>query len=323
MAAQSKTPSLNRCVVVVNPSSTHYVRGQRFIEQLRNHFEVDRFEVIEISKRDYQDEHRLLDRLSGKLGDQTLLGVAGGDGTVSLIVNLLLTCPGLSAAARRTVILPLWGGNANDLAYMVNGPFWKAKLPQLLQQGRVVPIRPLAVTVKHDGQTDIKLAVCYASFGASANAARNVSRPAHRYRPIYRLTGARLATDFASVTRSLLSSKAFLSETNGRTQPLYDLILINGSRIARVNRVGSGNLTEPTFYMIRVQRKHPIVGLYLAHIARGAAFRHATQTQLTFSLRQATWAQWDGEAQLVAADSEINVQSYDQPFYVLSTKLKV
>lgn len=312
----------NRCIVVINPSSTHYNRGQRFIEQLRDHFPPNEFEVIEISRQEYKDGQRLLKKLVGRLGPRTLLGIAGGDGTVSLTVNLLLTSPELSAAARRTAILPLWGGNANDLAYMVNGPFWKANMSHLVERGRIATVRPLVVTIKHGDQTNTKLAVCYTSFGASANAARNVSRPAHRHRPIYRLTGTRFATDLASVTRSVLASKPFLSEVDGRLQPLYDLILLNGSRWARVNRVGPGNIAEPTFYMIKIQRKHPVLALYLAHVARGAAFRHATQTQLTFAVRQAIWTQWDGETQLVAADSIIDIRVYDQPVYVLSTKLK-
>lgn len=317
----SRKPALDRCVVVVNSGSTHYARGLRFVEQLSEYFPAERLKLVEVSETEYRDGRRLIGKLKDKLDARTLLAIAAGDGTISLIINLLLNDSALEPAARQAVILPLWGGNANDLAYMVNGSVRKASIKNLLERGRVVPIRPLRVTIKQGGHSATKLAVCYASFGASAHAARNVSRPAHRHRAIYRLTGARMATDMASIARSFTISRPFLSEFNGRLQPLYDLVLINGSRLAKINRVGPGHIAEPTFYAVRLRHKYPAFALYLAHIARGVAFRHATQTELSFTVRQATWAQLDGEAQPIEADTLVSVKPNHQPFYVLTTKL--
>src|SRR6185437_8881055 len=98
-------------------------------------------------------------------------GIAAGDGTVNLIVDLLLHDPALTTEQRQTPILPLWGGNANDLANMLNGAATRSKLRRLLQHGHVVSIRPIICTLSTPGGSrQVYAAACYASFGASAYA---------------------------------------------------------------------------------------------------------------------------------------------------------
>ncbi len=87
------TSQFNRCVVLVNPASTHYKRGLRYIEQLRDFFPADKLHLIETSEQDFNSPGQLINKLSDKLDEKTLLGLAAGDGTISLLINIILTSP--------------------------------------------------------------------------------------------------------------------------------------------------------------------------------------------------------------------------------------
>ena len=314
-----------RCVVIVNSSSTHSARGQRYIKQLRKLFPADQLEIVN-SPKDRKKNIQLVVRLSRQLDEHSLLCIAGGDGTVSTIINILLTNPEVSTKARRAVILPLWGGNANDLAHMANGSLHLTRLERLIAKARVVPIHPLAVTMQHKKNRHTKLAICYVSFGASAYAAHLISRPSHRNKRLYRWSGTRFIVEMISASRALLQAETFTSRLDGVNKPLYDLLLINGSRIAKVNRVPI-SIVDDDFYELLLPRKYPFILAYTIRLFQGFALkgfslRQLTRTERELTVSEVTWSQIDGEAERVPGDTEITVRHHEQPFYILSTKLK-
>ena len=310
----------DRCVVIVNPASSNYDRGQRLIRQLAEIFPGNRFETIEMRYNDYERPSWLITRLNAAIEKNTLLAIAGGDGTVNLIVDTLLRSSAISKAARESVILPLWAGNANDLAHMANGNP-PASIDSIIKSGIVSRIYPLAVTTLHASKYKTKLAVNYVSLGASAYASARISKASHRGKRIYRLPGARNLTDMASVTRAFIGAPTFESNINGTQRPIYDLAMINGSRIAKVNRVPI-NLTDKKFYEILVVRKHPVLISYLVQILRGISVERHTHSERTLTVNETTWAQIDGEALQIPGNTEISVRPYDHSFLLLSTKLK-
>jgi diacylglycerol kinase family enzyme len=309
----------SRCVIVVNPVSSNYDRGQRLIRQLTTIFPGNQLEIIEMRHTDYERPSWLITRLNAAIDKSTLLAIAGGDGTNNLIVDTILRSSAVSEAAQNVVILPLWAGNANDLAHMANGNPPNS-IESIIQNGLAIPIYPLSVTTKHASKTNIRLAVCYVSLGASAYASARISNPSHRSRRVYRLPGGRMLTEMASVTRAFIGAPTFDSTINDRRRRIYDIAMINGSRIAKVNRIPI-KLTDRKFYEILVDRKHPFIVSYFIQIVRGISVERRTRTERILTLNEATWAQVDGEALQIPRQTEITVKHYNQPFYLLSTKL--
>lgn len=310
--------SFERCVVVVNPASTNYARGQRLIKQLSSLFPKDKFEVIELGISDYDRPSWLITRLNASIGRKTLLAIAGGDGTNNLIIDLLLRSSAISEIARKAVVLPLWAGNANDLAHMANGgPPSVIKL--IIEHGTATRVYPLAVYTRRANRTSVRLAVCYVSLGASAYASARMSSPSHRRRRVYRVPGMRILSEMASVTRAFIGAATFESSINGQQRRIYDIVMINGSRMAKVNRFPV-KITDKNFHEILVVRKHPLIVSYFVQIIRGIAVERRTHTERTLIVNEPTWAQIDGEALQIPSDTHVTVRHYTKSFYLLQTK---
>jgi hypothetical protein len=300
-----KKHPFEHCVVVVNPVSSNYDRGQRLIRQLATIFPSNKLDIIEMRHTDYERPSWLITRLNATIGTKTLLAIAGGDGTNNLVIDTLLRSAAVSEIARNVVILPLWAGNANDLAHMANGNP-PASIESILNKGETIPIYPLAVTTRRATKTSIKLAVCYVSLGASAYASARIGDASHRSRRVYRLPGGRILSEMASVTRAFIGAPTFESTVGGKRRRIYDIAMINGSRIAKVNRIPI-KLTDSNFY----------------EIVRGISVERRTRTKRELTLNETTWAQIDGEALQIPRDTDIVVERYDSSFNLLSTKLSV
>ena len=315
----SKKHTFKRCVVIINPVSSNTTRGRRYIRQLADMFPAKHFEMLEVSNHDYVRPSWLITRLNAALDKDTLLAIAGGDGTNNLIVDTLLRSSSLSKVARKVTILPLWAGNANDLAHMANGAP-PSNIASVIKTGSIVKIYPLAVTTKHAYKSTTKLAICYVSLGASGYVSARISHPSHRRKRLYRLPGGRNLTDVASVTRGFIGASTFESTINDTKRRIYDVAMINGSRMAKVNWIPI-KLTDKNFYEILIVRKHPLIVSYFVQLMRGISVERRTHTERSLSISEPTWAQIDGEPVQIPGDTDINVKPYDQPFYLLSTKL--
>ncbi len=309
-----------RLVIVVNPSSSNYDRGQRYIHELTSIFPAKQLIIIELRQSDYDRPSWLISRLSQALrGSRCLLAIAGGDGTDNLIIEALLNSPAISPLARGTVILPLWAGNANDLAHMINGNP-PSSIQSLLETATVHYVHPLEVTLLNRGKTTTRLAACYMSVGASAYASMRISNPAHRRRRLYRFPGGRNLTDVASVSRAFLGAPTFSATIDDFKRPIYDIAAINGPRIAKLSRIPI-SLTDQRFYEIIVGRRHPLLLSYIVQIARGASVQRGPTDRLSFRVNEPTWAQINGEPLRIPAHTTITIRPHTQAFSILSTKL--
>src|ERR1700754_3107995 len=110
------TERFSSILVFMNPKSTHAAAAQRRIAEIERLMPGTPIAVIETSSEGHAGNQKLVQAHAKKLGPDTLLCIAAGDGTISQIIEAILMSKGLSGKARKTVILPLWGGNANDLA---------------------------------------------------------------------------------------------------------------------------------------------------------------------------------------------------------------
>jgi hypothetical protein len=313
----SSVYGFQRCVVVVNPVSSNYDRGQRFIRQLADLFN-NQLEIIEMRHTDYERPSWLITRLNAVLDDTSLLAIAGGDGTHNLIIDTLLRSNAITDAAQSVAVLPLWAGNANDLAHMANGNP-PASIETILKKARPIAVHPLAVTTTRRNKTATRLAVCYVSLGASAYVSARMNRPGYRSRRVYRLPGGRRLSEMASVFRALVGAPTFESSIDGTRQRIYDLVMINGSRIAKVNRTPV-KLNDANFYEILVARKHPLFVPYLIQINHRISIEQRTKRQ-ELLINETTWGQIDGEPLQIPGDTAIMVEPYKRSFKLLTTKL--
>lgn len=315
----NKPHNFKRCVVVVNPTSSNYDRGQRLIRQLAELFPGNNLDIIEMRENDYERPSWLITRLNAAIDTKTLLAIAGGDGTNNLVIDTLLRSSAISPAARNVIVLPLWAGNANDLAHMANGNPPHA-IGTLLEKGVVSAVHPLSVTTQHAGKTNTKLAVCYVSIGASAYVSARISNPSHRRKRIYHWRGGRNLIDMASLTRAFIGAATFESSMDGTRRRIYDLVIINGPRMAKVSRIPV-KLTDKNFYEMLVVRKHPLILSYALQIIRGIAVERRTHTERTLTVNDSTWAQIDGEPLQIPGQTDITIKPYEQSFHLLSTRL--
>src|SRR4051812_34039 len=132
----------DRCVIITNTTGTNYRRARRLAKKNKKYFTSDQVDVIEVTSGQNTPADKIVEDVIKTVDEKTLVCIGGGDGSISMFINRLLLTPGLSKTARQAVILPLWGGNANDLAYMANGTAYAVNIRRILSRGRIVKVHP-------------------------------------------------------------------------------------------------------------------------------------------------------------------------------------
>ncbi len=321
-SATTNTIPFDTCIIVYNPRSTQAEQTLQRIESLSKLFPKDAITLLEI--RPNADANRTLLRNEvARLGSRTLLAVGGGDGTANFVVDVLLGDPHLTPEQRRAAVLPLWGGNGNDLAHMLNGSPGRLPLNTLLQTGKSVAVYPLRCIITTEDKAVQRTAICYASFGASAFAAHQLESMRGTRPFFHRLGLAKFIHELGLVWRAMLRAPRFLVLDTTSPRPIYDRLFINGSRFAKVSGVPL-QLTDKQFCAITVEQKRAsAVAYHLAELLRRHPEHYIVQNGQTidFTLYEAAWAQIDGEIVHLPAGSSVSVQQAEQPFYALSTLL--
>lgn len=309
-------------VVIRNPVSTDAHKTRQRIDVLQRLLPSSDLHTIETVAGGVAANSALLRQHEKLLGPRTLLCIAAGDGTIHLILNSLLHDERLSQSAKSTPILPLWCGNANDLAYMLNGAWSPRRLRNILNRGSIVQIKPLECTMRNvHGHEQRFVASSYASFGASAFASQELERVIPRGSPTRRFVVSRFGQEVFAALRALVQAPTFTITAHGHTSIIFERTYLNGSRFAKVIGIPL-RLTDEKFHRQTIEHKH-IVTLFLniiglmtdRHIAKRAI------THDTFTIHDTVWAQYDGETVRLASGTEVTIAVSDQPFYALSLRL--
>lgn len=310
-------------LIIWNPASTNSLRINSRLRELYSIFDPDNIIAVETSPKGREANRKLLLEHKSKLGPKTLVCIGAGDGTVNLVIETLLSDPVLNDKMRHSVILPLWGGNANDLGNMLNGYSIFARLSEVFRLGKPVAIKPLKVSLKHDHKTTIRIAACYASFGATAYAAHRINNPPHRSNSLRKIPVLRVFREMYTVSKAFIDVPTFtISEKNStKKSKMYEYAFINGSRIAKMERMPV-KLTENKFLVGKIYEKQLIVVLYVLQILRKRKGGYLTGEKQRFTIRQATWMQLDGEVFEVKPGTEVTVELNDQPFQAISRRLQ-
>ncbi len=314
-----------RLVILSNPASTGAVLSGELATQLKTLFGAHNTTEVATNKPPENACKSLISQ-ARLLGPGTLLAVGGGDGTVNQVLNTLLQHPELSDAARQTVVLPLWGGNANDLAYMLNGAAAKVDIAAIVRRGNVSKVYPIAMICSqpqdetNDKEPQTQLASNYISFGASAAAAQAINRKDHRSSRLHNIPGGRLAQELLTITRAMVRTPRFRIREDGDTFRVYERAFINGPRFAKVERVAL-DLAEPQFSVATVERKR--TSSLIIHTLRLADRRYRsemTATKARFVLLDPVLAQIDGESIELPARTDVTLRIYDKSLYALGSR---
>jgi diacylglycerol kinase family enzyme len=315
-----------RLVVLRNPNSTRARDEMGLVETLEEYFKESAVTTLYTHSKKGKPHHWLDEAArDGLLGPRTLLAVIAGDGTLHHVINTLLTNEELQPTARHTVVLPLWGGNANDLARMLNGMPSRNQVAKIMRSGKVVAIHPIEFTLsKGQGQPRKRLALCYASFGASAAVARAINESSFRKLTLKSWPPLRLVREFTLVVKTLNNAPRFLiaDGEQGKQRRLFERVFINGSRLAKVERVAL-NLTDKHFYETSVSRMRLGALFSRALELSDRRFSHkVAETEATFTALSDVLGQFDGEDFDVPAGTTVKASVHDTPFYALSLRLK-
>lgn len=305
-------------VVVQNPKGSHAKRSQRRIGELQKIYGKSRVHVLKTTANPSVFQKNLQKYLK-KINTPTLIGIGGGDGTVHHVLAVLLNDSTL--IKKPFTVLPLWGGNANDFGYMLNGLSVNKTMKSLLKRGRITQIHPLEISITANNKTTKYFAICYASFGASAYAANHLDKVSlAKTGPFHNVPLLLMFREALQVGRALLQAPTFKAEIGGKKVEIFEQVFTNGSRIAKINRLPI-KLNEKVFYRAVQPNKHPSMIIRLFKIIRGKQVGTISSKPHTFKTSEPALAQFDGEVQKIAAHSSVTVALSKNHIQALTTKL--
>jgi len=309
-----------KIIVLYNPASTNSKRSRSRINDLRELFPAKDIEVVETSPDGEAANKKIISSIAKDFDSTTLICLASGDGTVSIFLDSLLMDESIAAKAREVTVLPLWGGNANDLAHMVNGYSVFTSTKKIFEKSRIMPIYPIKIKMQNNGITRHKTAACYASFGVSAFAGMNMETLIKRNRKIFLLPGSRRLAELLVALYSIFKTKPYRAEINGvQRRGIYEHVFVNGSRWATVERMPV-NLKDQEFFEVILDKKPEII-LTIIKVLRNRNYGQIVKGSVSFTTKSRVLAQFDGEIEMIEPNTQVTAILSKKPFYVLTIKL--
>lgn len=312
------TNEISGIVYLYNPRASNYKRADKLIQVLCGELNQTpkRFDITKGSKA--------IDAHIAKYAQDSaiLIAIAGGDGTISSVVNTIVA--GLPRNfSCKLYVLPLWGGNANDFSYMLNGLHSSMRPQRLLANSSPIAIPFIKVDIAAPDQKRSIYACCYASFGASAFAARRLDAQKFKTKSVMRwFPPLLIVRELFFVIRAFIESPITIAEIDNKETSFYEHTLVNGSRLAKVNRIPI-QIDEPAFFHAFVQRKHPSIIVTIGRIMLGKPDTvYAKKTKVQFLTKQPVDAQIDGEVLHLDAHTKVTASVVrTAPLAFISTRL--
>lgn len=310
----------DRIVIVTNPTSTRAAQIHHLIDELEASTYGKRLHTIH-TKADIDSTTEIL---QNTLHPGDVVVVAGGDGTVHQIINALANG---TLLGQRIPILPLWGGNGNDMAHMLNGRSTR-RPSKLLQQGKVTAIYPIQVHYTSDEDNAQRLAGYCVGIGATAYGALCLNEAAYRRRIGYKNKFVRQLYEAHALTKALSEISTYTIEDGQGIRTIFERTIANGPRMAKYGKLPV-KLTEQRLFVTDIAEKHtlavagwlgrlvcqPLVGPPSGYYLEGGQ-------ELSFAIRhKPTFMHFDAETHVLPPDSEVHITQASHPFYAISTKL--
>lgn len=317
---------------VYNSKASNYQRSVKWIEAIAQRLDITPQRI------DAVKEALVLEQTVVKLCQTkrtVLVAIAGGDGTVSAVANKLIQIvPATASGKGRLFLLPLWGGNANDMACMLNGLSSAMSMPHLMAKAKPIMAPLIRIqfssanhTVPSGRTTGLDhertvYACCYASFGASAYAARQLDNRGYAKRKFIQYLPPVIAVrELSTVVKAMLGAPSFRAKFGSTEAKLYEHTLVNGPRLAKVSRIPVG-LTDPLFFHAVVTKKDPSIIIELLRVAtRRRSPIYATKSQHSFMVYDRIDAQIDGEVYQLEPGTQVTASIFWPPFAWVGTKV--
>jgi hypothetical protein len=308
----SEQPPIEYAVVVANEHSSNARRMRRQVDQL-----TIPYHVITTSR----DPHRTQDDLYDGMKEGAVILGAGGDGTNGQIVNALLSPEGIERQLHLERFVPLRGGNASDVATMLNGHNTAA---QILELGRELYLHPLEIRSLYTDERS-RFALGYFSVAATAAASYDLDQVKNTANRLTKATGFQLGREAVATWLSVGGFMPIRLQRDGlETEAVTDYLMVRGDRIAKVGRPHA-ELDKLAFEAIATKDTgYTKAVVNLGKMARGnlhGDMRTSTEFTVTSVDGSEIPVQYDGEAEFVPSGSIFSVGISGTPYRTLSTRL--
>lgn len=306
-------------IAVTNPHSSNAARVTKKIRQLEKRL-GNKIVSLPSERNPLVFKKKFIKRIQGYSHKPVVVLIGGGDGTVHQVVKATIDVP--EPGRKNIILLPIWGGNANDFAYMLNGVPAGKSLFKVISAGKIIKIHPLEISLTRKNSETIAHAICYASFGASAFAADIIDKTgAARDGLFSNVAVVVIGKEVFRVVRALRSALPFRARVNGKRVKIFEQVFVNGSRIAKINRLPV-KLTDKAFYSVGHQpNKHPFIVLRIIQILSGKRVGSVTNRPVKFEVKEPVLGQYDGEVIKIPGNTRVKISVSKQYIYALSTRL--
>ncbi len=264
------------------------------------------------------ESDKMFDDITNSLPDGAVIVSAGGDGTTNLVGNVLLSPEGREASLHQVPFAPLRGGNANDIAIMING---RSSANAIVRRGKPTTLKPLEVSINGN---EPRFAFGYFSIGGTAEASRQLqnmkelelSGAQKRIREA--LTALVATADYPAFNYHTYKEDAIESVT--------DIMCIRGNRIAKYGRP-KARLNEEQFAFLIDKSEGRLdaaikLGRMGLHALWGSSKEHVYMTVASPGPERATLpVQYDGEASTIPSGSNVGVSVSRHSYTALTTQL--
>jgi diacylglycerol kinase family enzyme len=308
-------------VVVTNPASRNAALANKRIAELQQFF-PGCVHILETDPDLLITRQALLNVLAKQVHEskRSVLAIAGGDGTVNLVLRILVG-PAIPDHIRKIPIVPLGTGHANDLAFMLYDD--PSNLEHTIHKGHVVDMRPLECLIAAPGAIPERhVAASYMSFGATARGAYELNRPEVRKHAKVKTWYGDLMPEILAVRAATLAP-TFKIEQDNKSYLMRDILIGNGDRIAKHGKLPTRldrlelyvNMTEASWIgrsAIPLGAIKLALGMLPGKLLQDKSFTFTTLDKVT--------AQFDGEPVQVAAGSGITIAHTKATFLVLATR---
>lgn len=308
-----------RVVLVANPMSKNPGRAAKIIDHL-DYANIP-VELAETKAAGVEATMDLLEEHQVCRGD--VVGIAGGDGTVNMIMEALMHRE-TPASRRKVPILPLLGGNANDFANSLNSGRMLNNPRAILQKGQEINIRPISCNIKNEESEQQYRAAYCATLGATALIADMLNHPNHRNR--FRFPKQKEIEEAVLVFSNipLLKRFEYVDNDTGIKHEAIEEMFVNGPRVGKYGRFHV-EPHQPEMQHITVDNIRPktVASSILRLMTGNMPFQKVKAgDSRNWTIITPTFIQFDGEAIKLEQQSELTIGLDEESFVALSTRYK-
>lgn len=293
----------DRILAVVNPVSTGNQYGQnRALTELKDTY-GDRIDYLYTEA----DPEVTTEKIAAELRGNDLVCAAGGDGTVTQVIDALRWYNQTAEDKPLLFIAPC--GNGNDLARSVNKQ-WLHQPTKLLEQGVVRDYRPLLCTIMGKNGEREQLAN-YCAVGATGLGATYLNTAWHRNHPLYGKRSTRIlleAWQFCNAGRS--APPFLLTRAGAPDQIVADVTWVTIPEMAKCGRMpvtfGEHEIFMNTLRDTRMRSLAAWVGRMMLGIPEG---EYANSFYVRCISQQPLKYHCNGESQELPPGSALHVRS--------------